>query len=94
MKRNLKEGDIFQIDGKTGEYMVEKTELTGGGVAMFNDHYPDGHRVTARLLKDGKYDPKGRKIVFYQSGCFSGMILMDMITLIGKMNKTVTYTRT
>jgi hypothetical protein len=93
MKRNLKTGDTFQIEGRTGEFVVEETDFTGGGIAMSNDRYPDGHQVTARKLKDGKYDPHGKKLVFYQSGCFSNEILPDKITLTGEMTKTVTFTR-
>lgn len=80
---NVTIGEVRNPNGKkssldtavfVGEYVVEATEFSGGGTAMFNDVYPDGHKVTARkLTNDGKYNRSGRVVSFYQSGCFNAM---------------------
>lgn len=63
-----------------GEYVVERAVMGGGGVAMFNDVYPDGHHVYALHLQTGE------KIDFYQSGCFSNLV-KSPIKVIGHANK-------
>lgn len=65
----------FDTSVFVGQYVVEETNFGGGGIGMGkHDVYPDGHKITARkLTKSGKYDPKGRRVSFYQSGCFNAM---------------------
>lgn len=55
-----------------GKYVVTKTAFEGGGKAMWNDEYPDGHHVYCRrMLEEGKL---GEEVTFYQSGAFTAMI--------------------
>ena len=74
------------------EWVVERDETEGGGTGMGpHDVYPDGHHVTARRLNDdGTYNPDGETIQFYQSGCFTGMVEPDKITLVRKMERQFT----
>ena len=76
--------DTFSLE--EGEFVVTKTLLDGGGVAMFNDVYPDGHHVYCKKLKDGKFDADGIEINFYQSGAFTAMILSNEISPIRTMS--------
>lgn len=52
-----------------GRYVVYKTSFEGGGSAMFNDYYPDGHHVYCERLDDHSV-----KVDFYQSGAFTAVI--------------------
>lgn len=65
----LQEGDVFTSSRLRGEYVVTKTVADGGG-GRRNDSYPNGHHVHARRLKDGRWDPEGKKADFWQTGCF------------------------
>ena len=57
-----------------GEYVVIATDSEGGGTGMgSHDVYPYGWRVTARRLKKGRFDPRGKLVSFYQTGCFNAM---------------------
>jgi hypothetical protein len=76
----------FVLEG--GEFVVIKTSYEGGGMAMFNDYYPDGHRVFCKRLKDGKYDEDGDEVNFYQSSGFTAMILPDEIQAIRTMKSS------
>lgn len=78
-----------QFDGGEykGEYLVIRTAFEGG-CALGRDPYPDGHHVFAKKLKDGKFDPDGIEISFYQSGDFTNMILPRQIQPIRKMAMT------
>ena len=59
---------------EAGDYVVTRTSYGGGGTAHGpHDVFPDGHKVIAQKLKDGKYDPNGIEISFYQSGSFTVM---------------------
>lgn len=73
-----------------GLYLVERTEDTGGGTGNgMGDYYPDGHKVSAiKLSKTGEYSPDKTKISFYQSGCFSGMILPNDVEVVAQFEKT------
>lgn len=52
-----------------GEYVVVKTIVHGGGTGHGpHDVYPDGHHVYCESVAGG------RKIDFYQTGCFTAMI--------------------
>lgn len=77
-----------QYDGSDlkGEYLVIRTAFEGGSDGR--DWYPNGHHVFAKKLKDGKYDPEGIEISFYQSGEFTAMILPSEIQPIRKMTMT------
>lgn len=68
--------------------VVERTAMTGGGTGHdLHDVYPDGWEVRARVLnKDGTYNPKGRVVCFYQSGCFNCMI--ELVRVVRKMRMT------
>lgn len=70
VKKPERETFTFEI----GEFVVTRTERTGGGTAMWNDVYPDGHKVYCKRLKDGKFDDEGDEISFYQTGAFNAMI--------------------
>lgn len=62
----------------SGEYLIVKTEISGGGCAMGpHDIYPDGYKVFARKITDGRYGTpliSEFEVRFYQSGCFTCMI--------------------
>lgn len=76
-----------------GEYLVIKTEMTGGG-SGHNDTYPDGHNVTCKKLDvDGKYDDNGVEVSFYQSGSFTIMIEPEEIEVVRnvKITRTISY---
>jgi hypothetical protein len=64
----------FDTASLAGEYVVENA-YSGGGGTGHGDHdvYPDGWNVTARKLKNGKHDPTGPVVSFYQSGSFTAM---------------------
>ena len=94
MKRNLRENDLFTVTVKTPTpglipgrlYAVLRTEMTGGGTGHGpHDVYPDGHEVTAVRLSPSHRPLKavGRKIKFYQSGCFHGVVDPDHIKHLG-----------
>lgn len=73
-------------------FVVEETYFGGGGGTGMNRHdtFPDGHQVHARqLTKNGKYKPKGTKIYFYQTGCFTCMI--ESPKVVGKMTKKLKF---
>jgi hypothetical protein len=74
-----------QYDGSEfkGEYLVIRTAFEGGYDKEV--YYPDGHHVYAKMLQEGKYDPDGREISFYQSGEFTAMILPEDIQAVRKM---------
>lgn len=66
--------EVFDTSILLGEYVVETAHLTGGGTGHGpHDVYPDGWHISARKLKNGKYDPEGMIALFYQSGCFTAM---------------------
>ena len=89
---NLKEGDVFTfVDGRqTGEWVVERTAMTGGGTGHGpHDIYPDGWHVTARrLTATGAYDPTGVTTKFYQSGCFTNMVMPHEVVVVRRMRRT------
>lgn len=80
--------ETFNTSYFVGQYVVIETSLTGGSRDSCNpnNHYPDGHRVVCQKLKDGKFDPQGETISFYQSGSFTAMI--EAITPLRKMKQT------
>lgn len=81
----LNVGDVF-IHPKNGhKYVVYKTLMDGGGTAMYNDYYPDGHHVYAQRLHNNKWDEDGPKIDFYQTGCFSKEYMIKNVEVVGKM---------
>ena len=56
------------------EWLVIRTEMSGGGSAYDGD-YPDGWGVQAKRLGwNGRYNPDGEEVFFRQSGCFCGLI--------------------
>lgn len=58
-------------------FRVIHTEMTGGGAGHGSgDRYPDGHRVIAE-------DSSGRRVRFYQSGCFQNMVPPGDVCLVG-----------
>lgn len=72
-----------------GEFLVVKTKSEGGGTAMFNDRYPDGHHVFCkRVNADGSPDGNGLEVDFYQSGSFTAMILPKDITIVRTLTPT------
>lgn len=66
--------DILDTKKYLGEYVVYQTSKEGGGTGHGpNDVYPDGHLVKAIKLNNGKFDKRGLKISFYQTGSFTAM---------------------
>lgn len=56
-----------------GRYVVRETAVDGGGTAMNNDVYPNGHHVWCqKLLENGELGEE--KVDFFQSGAFTAMI--------------------
>lgn len=88
VKTDVEIGEVFR-KGKAiydthilaGHYVVLETVVGGGGTGMGqHDTYPDGHHVFCQKLKsDLRLDNKGRKLDFYQTGCFTAMIEPDRI---------------
>lgn len=76
--------DTFTLE--EGEFVVTKTTHDGGGTAMFNDVYPDGHHVHCKKLEDGNFDADGIEIDFYQTGSFTAMIEPKEISSIRTMS--------
>lgn len=75
-----------------GEYLVIKTDFCGGGTGHGqHDIYPDGHNVTCKKLRDGKYDADGFEVSFYQSGSFTAMILPEELEVVRDMKMSVTF---
>lgn len=96
MTKELSVGDVFATDKLQppgAQWVVVKTEFTGGGTGHGpHDVYPDGHEVTAkRIGADGNYDPRGKAIQFYQSGCFGGMIPPADVRSVGRMRQTFVW---
>ena len=82
---------VYDTNVFISDYVVIEAKSEGGGHGM-GDHdvYPDGWRVTARQLnKNGSYNPRGKKVTFYQSGCFSAM--NKDVKVIRKMEKKEQY---
>lgn len=77
----------------SGQYVVEEAIMAGGGTGHGpHDVYPDGWQVTARKLNpDLTYNPKGKQVRFYQSGCFNCMVPRPRV--VGKMERKVTFTK-
>jgi hypothetical protein len=66
--------DILDTKKYIGEYVAYQTSEDGGGTGNGpNDIYSDGHLVKAIKLNNGKFDKKGLKISFYQTGSFTAM---------------------
>lgn len=94
-KSKLAEAIILPKNKKTefdssiyiGEYIVVETAMTGGGTGHGpGDVYPDGWHITAKKLKNGKFDKDGLKISFYQSGCFT--VTHEYIPVLRKMKQS------
>ena len=70
---NYAHHDNPRTTAKSGEYVVVRASMEGGGTGMGpHDVYPDGHHVTLRKLhQGGSYDPSGEKVDFFQGGCFT-----------------------
>jgi len=83
--RKAKIGDVLKINESS--YVVERCAMEGGGTGHgSHDVYPDGWHVIARRLSNkNNYDPKGKTIDFYQSGCFTN--LKPEVEIVGKMKK-------
>lgn len=90
----LHTNDVFKILKRTGIiediadldtlWVVTATELSGGGTGHgSHDVYPDGHGVTA-LQVDETGEPTGKKLFFYQTGCFNGMLKPKHVRIVGK----------
>lgn len=67
----------------SGKWVVYKTSYDGGGTGHGpHDVYPDGHHVFCEKVDDSQ-----QKVDFYQSGCFTAMILPKDIKPVGKANR-------
>lgn len=87
----LPDGRLGLTDAAEGEYAVVTAGSTGQGSGYDGSVdaaliYPDGYKVVCRKLKDGKYDPEGSEITFYQSGCFSAIHSPAMIRPVRKIS--------
>jgi hypothetical protein len=89
----LEVGDVFKCK-KLGGYVfvVLSAKYGGGGVAMFNDEYPDGWQVRYEVIEEkalrtmaGVHTVSDNIGTFYMSGCFNNIISVDDIVIIGKM---------
>jgi hypothetical protein len=74
----VEEFNFAETFGLTGDYVVVDARMDGGSNGG-NDDYSDGWHVTAKKLGsmslgEGKYNPDGFEINFYQSGCFTCMM--------------------
>ncbi len=81
---------ITDLNNKIGHHwVVVETSMTGGGTGHGpHDVFPDGHEVIIKLLN---YSDKSllnghHSIRFYQSGCFTGLILPKEIELIEEVD--------
>ncbi len=102
-KHDICVGDVLDSDGKSqydtsrfiGEYVITDTRIDGGGTGHGpHDIFPDGYHVTAVMLElDGSYNENRICIDFYQSGCFTAMILPNEIKPVRKMQRVVTFVR-
>ena len=86
-----KVGHIISIPKKSGTWVVEEAEMTGGGYAQAMDYYPDSWHVIARKLdKDGSYNPKGRKTTFTQNtNCYNTVI--EGVKKVGQKKRVVEF---
>jgi hypothetical protein len=69
--------DLSGYDHSRGEaeFVVLRTQMSGGGYAQGNDYYHPGWNVEAkRLTAEGEYDPDGESVSFYQSGSFTSRL--------------------
>lgn len=85
-------GDVIKIPGHGDDlWVVEEAKMTGGGIAMFNDPYPDAWHVTARrLLASKQYSPYTPDITFTQNtNCYNNCI--EGVVIVGKMYRTFTW---
>lgn len=91
--KQAKFGDVIKLPKDSLEYLVIGAGLGGGGTGHGpTDIYPDGWQVTIQKLDEaGSYNPKTKRITFYQSGCFSNKILE--VEVVGKMKRIVNYIR-
>jgi hypothetical protein len=96
MKQYLQKGDVIELKaGRTvydaggrltkltadAEYAVVSTGSTGQGSGYDGEGiYPDGYKVVCRALSDQT------EIYFYQSGCFSAIIMPSEIRPVRKIN--------
>lgn len=59
----------------TGHWLVTSTKMTGGGVAMFYDHYPDAWHVTVQKLDPTELMPKGKAKTFtMDTNCYNDVL--------------------
>ena len=74
--RKVSSGNSDDASRADAEYVVIRAVMEGGGTGHGpHDVYPDGWHIHARRLdSDGKYNPEGEEIRFYQSGAFTCMV--------------------
>lgn len=74
-------------------FVVEEAKMDGGGTGHGpHDIFPDGWCVIARQLDaDGTYNPSNPKISFFMSGCFTGLIKPEAVTIVDHMTMTRTF---
>lgn len=68
---------ILTFTLEPGDFVVTCTSKEGGGTGHgSNDIYPDGHRVFCKRIKDDNtIDEFEPQISFYQTGCFTVMLV-------------------
>lgn len=66
---SLTNGELCLDDELSGEFIVIKTEMTGGGSDGRGGSFPDGHKVHAQKVYLNEITPFA--VYFYQSGCFT-----------------------
>lgn len=81
-----KTGDVITHKRLKGEWVVVAEFMSGGGTAMFNDTYPDGHTIRIMKLKRGnQIDWSVKPKEFYQSGCFTDSAMLMNPKLVRKL---------
>jgi len=83
-KSDIYNGDQTQLK-QLGKWVVTSTAMQGGGNDGYGGSYPDGWNVRARELSgSGLWNPEGREITFYMSGCFTCQ--HETVDVVGKMS--------
>jgi len=79
-----KDVSIVDETRKNATFVVENVEFREE-LELIHSILPESYRVTARRLKDSKFDPEGEVIEFYTCGRFENTIEKSL-EIIGEMN--------
>ena len=82
-------GDVLTIPGHPGKWVVERAEMTGGGIAQGGDVYPDAWHVWARRLgAGGRYVRKAARVITFTQNTSSYNDCIRGVQVVGKMEMT------